>query len=137
MLHDPHQIPEPFLVLTGLSYLAPTYAAYSKKRTYDTLTFLALTCTTIGFHGTRNEFIFCLDCLAILNYLCRGLWLAAQKKETLICYGISVGYSLISYFVGRYYSIMSFHPDWNVQMVYHGLMHLSTAYSSYIVIDVR
>jgi hypothetical protein len=134
MLHDPHQIPEPFLVLTGLSYLVPTYMAYSRKRTYDTLTFLALTCTTIGFHGTRNEFIFYLDCLAILNYLARGLWLAKSKRLALISYVIAVTYSLVSYFVGRYYKVMSFHPEWNIQMVYHGLMHISTAYSAYLVL---
>jgi cell shape-determining protein MreD len=44
-----------------------------------------------------------------------------------------VVYSLVSYFVGQQFQILSFDPDWNTQMFFHSLMHLSTAYSAYLL----
>ncbi len=136
MLHDPHKIPEPILVVSGLTYLFPLYIAISKKRTYDASTYLFLTFTTVGFHSTRNETLFILDCWAILNFLIRQYYLSLSCSN--ISKGIfltSVVYSFTSYFLGKYYNILSFHPDWNTQMAYHSLMHLSTAYSSYLIIN--
>lgn len=127
LLHDPHMIPEPILVVSGLSYLIPTWAACSRRRWYDAWTFLALTCTTVGFHGTRSETWFFLDCLAILNFMS----LSAVRYRSWLHY-MAIVYSLISYFVGQRFSIMSFHPDWNTQMFFHSLMHLSTAASAYL-----
>ena len=127
LLHDPHMNPEPILVISGLSYLIPTWAAYSRRRWYDAGTFLILTCTTVGFHGTRSETWFFLDCLAILNFMC----LSAVRYRTWINW-MAIMYSLISYFVGQRFLIMSFHPDWNTQMFFHSLMHLTTAASAYL-----
>ena len=132
MLHDPHQTPEPILVVSGLTYLIPFYTAYKKGAEYDAYTCLFLTFTTVGFHGTRSEVIFALDCLAIVNFLARYWYLAKNSKFACMYYS-SVIYSLVSYFVGQQYSILSFDPDWNTQMFYHSLMHLSTAYSAYLI----
>jgi hypothetical protein len=133
MLHDPHQIPEPILVVSGLTYLIPFYTAYKKGAEYDAYTCLFLTFTTIGFHGTRSEALFALDCIAIVNFLARYSYLAKNSRVAYIYY-CSVVYSLFSYFVGQHYKIMSFDPDWNTQMMYHSLMHLSTAYSAYLLL---
>jgi len=133
MLHDPHQIPEPILVASGLTYLIPFYTAYNKGSSQEAYACLFLTFTTVGFHGTRSEVLFALDCVAIVNFLARYSYLA--KKSRFACmYYCSVMYSLISYFVGQQYKIMSFHPDWNTQMFFHSLMHLSTAYSAYLLL---
>lgn len=138
MLHDPHKIPEPVLVVSGLSYLFPFYIAVSKKRKYDAFTYLFLTFTTVGFHSTRNETLFILDCCAIINFLLRTYIISLEQRvssNSKIIFILSVLYSFISYFLGKYYNIMSFHPDWNTQMIYHSLMHLSTSYSSYLIIS--
>lgn len=132
MLHDPHTIPEPVLVLSGLTYLFPFYLALSSRRLYDASTYIFLTFTTVGFHSTRNEILFILDCGAILNFLVRVYYLSLKCSNiSQNMFLASVIYSFISYFLGKYYSIMSFHPDWNTQMMYHSIMHLSTSYSSY------
>jgi len=133
MLHDPHTIPEPVLVLSGLSYLIPSYMALKRRRYYDGYTYIFLTLTTVGFHGTRSELIFFLDCLAILNFLLSSYY-NSLKSSCFIrtVYYSSISYSLISYFVGQQFQIMSFDPDWNTQMFYHSLMHLSSSYLSYL-----
>jgi len=133
-LHDPHKTPEPILVLSGLTYLVPAWVALQKNRSYDFATFTFLTFTTTGFHSTRSELLFALDCIAILNFLGRSLYMSVNADTyTRSIYGLSVAYSLTSYFVGQRYKIMSFHPDWNTQMFFHSLMHLSTAYSAYVL----
>ena len=132
MLHDPHKTPEPVLVISGLTYLFPFYVAIKHNRVYDASTYMFLTFTTVGFHGTRNETLFVLDCFAILNFLLRTYFLALKcSKQSQAIFYASVVYSFTSYFVGRHYKIMSFHPDWNTQMAYHSIMHLSTSYSAY------
>jgi hypothetical protein len=136
MLHDPHKIPEPILVISGLTYLFPFYVAISNRKLYDASTYIFLTFTTVGFHSTRDETFFILDCWAILNFLLRTYYLSLNSSTTSKTLFIaSVIYSFTSYFLGKYYSIMSFHPDWNTQMMYHSLMHLSTSYSSYLIMN--
>jgi hypothetical protein len=132
MLHDPHMTPEPILVVSGLTYLFPFYVAVSNEKIYDATTYAFLTFTTVGFHSTRNETLFILDCAAILNFLIRQYHLSLNANSmTQNIFYASVIYSLVSYFIGMPYQIMSFHPDWNTQMFYHSLMHLSTSYSAY------
>jgi len=134
MLHDPHEISEPILVLSGLTYLYPFHLAISNKMYYDAFTYLFLTFTTVGFHSTRYDFLFKLDCIAIINYLLRSFYLL--QKCSIFCniiFILSVIYSLVTYFVGKYYNIMSFDSDWNTQMFYHSLMHIFTSYSSYLI----
>ena len=136
MLHDPQKIPEPILVISGLTYLLPFYMAIHHKRTYDATTYLFLTFTTVGFHSTRSETLFSLDCIAILNFLIRNYYLSRQThSRTQAVFFLSVIYSLVSYFVGKYYSIMSFDPNWNTQMFFHSIMHLSTSYASFVIMD--
>ena len=135
MLHDPHKIPEPILVVSGLTYLFPFYIAITNNKIYDASTYMFLTFTTVGFHSTRNEILFILDCFAILNFLLRTSYISLECSNiSKTVFLLSVIYSSISYFLGKYYTIMSFHPNWNTQMIYHSFMHLSTAYSSYIII---
>lgn len=129
-------IPEPVLVCSGLTYLVPFYLAYTKSRSYDASTYLFLTFTTVGFHSTRSEVLFALDCLAILNFLIRQQFLSVKSsrwnQQVLF---FSVSYSLISYFVGKKFNILSFDPDWNTQMFFHSWMHLSTSYSSFLLMN--
>jgi hypothetical protein len=133
LLHDPHTIPEPILVLSGLSYLAPAYVTCMANQHWSCFTYLYLTFTTVGFHATRNEFFFFLDCLAILNFLVHSSYRFFYVRQWIrIVYTMSIIYSLTSYLVGMNYKIMSFHPDWNTQMLHYCLMHLSTAYSAYL-----
>ena len=132
MLHDPHKTPEPILVVSGLTYLIPFYVAYKRGAAQEAYTCLFLTFTTVGFHGTRSEIMFALDCVAIVNFLARYQYLAKKSKVAYVYY-FSVVYSLISYFVGQQYQILSFDPDWNTQMFFHSLMHLSTSYSAYLL----
>ena len=136
MLHDPHTIPEPVLVISGLTYLVPFYIAMQNTRFYDASTYLFLTFTTVGFHGTRNETLFMLDCIAIINFVARSYYISLQCRTiSKNIFFISVVYSLLSYFIGKQYSIMSFHPDWNTQMFYHSLMHISSSYASYLLMN--
>ena len=135
LLHDPHMIPEPILVVSGLLYLIPAYYAFIQKRTYSLATFSFLTFTTVGFHGTRSETLFLLDCVAILNFLAHNFYMSlASSRAAALIFIASVVYSTSSYFIGQRYTILSFHPDWNTQMFYHSLMHASTAYSSYALL---
>ena len=137
-LHDPHTTPEPWLVLSGLAYLAPMVSALYQRRSYDACTYMCITCTTVGFHGTRHELWFALDCGAIVGFLMRSgyvLWATPVPTDIRLLYAFAVLYSFTSYFVGQRYKIMSFHPNWNIQMAYHALMHLSTAYTSYLIMS--
>jgi hypothetical protein len=138
MLHDPHTIPEPILVLSGTAYLFPAYLAYRISASYQMWSYLFLTGTTMGFHGTRNETLFHLDCIAILNFIgCSLLESYGSSSYAGRLFAASLAYSLTSYFIGRQYRIMSFHPDWNTQMAYHAAMHLSTAYSAHVFMSER
>jgi hypothetical protein len=130
-LHDPHMIPEPILVASGTTYLVPAYIAYMNGYTYTASSLVAITFTTMTFHATRQEWLFSLDLLAILNYLaCLYHNSTYAKTDTRYLAGISVAYSLNSYFIGRVYKNMSFDPDWNKQMLFHSLMHVLTAYGA-------
>lgn len=132
-LHDPHTISEPVLVLTVTAYLLPAYMAYIQGYHYMAFSNLFLSSTTIGFHWSRNDYIFALDCLAILNYLGYGIYCIKNhyRPYSKNMYILSAGYALISYFVGQRFKIMSFDPDWNRQMFFHGLMHIFSSYTSY------
>ena len=135
VLHDPHQIPEPVLVVSGLSYAIPAYMAFSANMHYTSATYAFLTLTTVSFHGTRNEYWFALDCVAILNFLAHQFYLSRRVgRYAQTVYVVSVVYSLISYFAGKQLGRFSFDPDWNTQMGYHACMHVSTAYSAYLFI---
>jgi len=138
MLHDPHKIPEPILVLSGTTYLIPAFMAYRVAAPYHMWSYLFLTATTMGFHWTRDDTLFLLDCLAILNYI--GCSVVDSYRSPLYAsriFGAALAYSLTSYFIGQQFRIMSFHPDWNTQMAYHALMHLSTAYSAVVFMRER
>lgn len=129
---DDHKIPEPILVLSGLTYLIPSYIAYTAGFNYDLASCLFLTFTTVGFHGTREQWLFELDCLAILNFNICALYNVYQvgPRGGLIWF-VAVSYSLLSYFAGQRLNMMSFDHDWNTQMVFHALIHLSTCYTAY------
>jgi hypothetical protein len=129
-LHDPHTISEPILVLSGLAYLAPTYIAFQQKNYYDVVTSSFLMFTTMGFHSTRYEWFFMLDCIAILNFLARGLYIGRTNPYL----SLSVAYSMISYFVGMRYGIMSFDPDWHRQMMFHAGIHLSSSFAMWQIL---
>ena len=132
MLHDSHKTPEPILVASGLTYLIPTYTAYYSGNTNMAFACGFLTFTTVAFHGTRQEHFFVLDCFAIVYFLGVNFRSAlASGNYALAVFSFSTAYSLTSYFAGMQYKRMSFDPDWNTQMFYHSLMHLSTAYSAY------
>ena len=132
MLHDSHKIPEPILVASGLTYLIPTYTAYYAGNTDMAFACGFLTFTTVAFHGTREEIFFGLDCFAIIYFLGANFRSAhAAGNYALAAFCLSTLYSLTSYFAGMRYKRMSFDPDWNTQMFFHALMHLSTAYSAY------
>jgi hypothetical protein len=136
MLDDTYETIEPILVLSGLTYLFPLYVAVRNKNNYDMFTYGLLTFTTIWFHITLYEVLFILDCFAIINCLLRIYYIS--RKATRIYYLIfvcSVIYSLISYFIGKLYNIMSFHPNWNTQIAYHSVIHLTTSYESYLLIN--
>ena len=127
-----HKIPEPLLVLSGLSYLLPSYIAYTAGFNYSLFSSLFLTFTTVGFHGTREQWLFELDCIAIINYnICAIYNVYKVGYPAGLIWFVSVSYSLLSYFGGQQLNVMSFDPDWNTQMVFHALIHLSTAYCAY------
>jgi len=135
-LHDPHKIPEPILVLSGLSYIIPAYRAFYLNNMQMLSACGFLTFTTVGFHSTRDDYFFVLDCVAILNFIAvdyKTAVVSGRYAEAI--FYLATSYSLISYFVGIQYKIMSFDPDWNTQMFWHALMHLSSAYSAYVSLE--
>ena len=122
-------IPEPILVASGTTYLVPAYIAYIHGYTYTAGSLAAITFTTMSFHATRQEWLFALDVMAILNTLA-CLWYNSTyaKTDTRYLAAISIAYSMNSYFIGRIYKNMSFDPNWDKQMLFHSLMHVLTAY---------
>jgi len=129
ILHDPHKISEPFLVLSGLAFSVPAYVAFVTKRDYDFVTCAFLIFTSSGFHATRNEYFFILDCLAILNFVLRYMYISFYLKRYLFCF-VTL-YNFTSYFGGQVFRVLSFDPIWESQMVYHSLLHFLSAYASY------
>lgn len=130
-LHDSHTIPEPILVLSGLTFIFPAYTAYTQQKYYFSGSLAFLSFTTVGYHGTRNETLFILDLIAITNYILTGGVVTYYKTpREQIPYILSIVYCIISYFVGRQYKLFSFDPDWNTQMFFHSLMHLFPSYTA-------
>lgn len=135
---DDHMISEPYLVITGMSYLLPAWLAYEKGLYYSMASCMFLTATTMSFHWFRYQWLFAADVVAILNFnLCALHNLYATNQSAVGVWALSVGYSLYSYFVGQQLSILSWDPDWNTQMFFHGLIHLSTAYTSWYCFSRR
>jgi hypothetical protein len=133
-----HTTPEPYLVITGMTYLMPAWLAWKTGFYYSMVTNLALCATTMSFHWFRTQWLFELDVLAIWNYVLCTLFNAYYGgPSSLGMWGFAVGYSLYSYFVGQQLSILSWHPDWNTQIFFHGLIHMSTAYSCWYVLTKR
>ena len=131
-------IPEPYLVITGMSYLLPAWLAWEKGFYYSMGSNIGLAMTTMAFHWFRYQWLFELDVLAILNYnMCCFYNIYHAGPSAAGIWFLSVGYSLYSYFVGQQLSILSWDPDWTTQMFFHGLMHLSTAYTTWYCIDKR
>lgn len=133
-----HMIPEPYLVITGMTYLLPTILAYEKNLWYCMGSSLFVTLTTMCFHWFRSEVSFMFDAIAIVNYIMCGIYNSYltdyYAAGILFC---SLTYSAIVYFVGQQYNMLAFDPDWNTQMFFHGLIHLSTAYSAWFLFNRR
>ena len=130
--HLDHKHPEPFLCLTGLSYLLPAYIEYKRGHYWTAEASVFLTLTTLGFHWTRSDTIFAIDCIAILQYLACSIY--ESRGWSAVLTACSIVYGLVSYFVGQQYNTMSFDPDWTVQMLFHGMIHLSTATAAVIAV---
>jgi hypothetical protein len=133
-----HMIPEPFLVMTGMTYLLPAYLAYEKSLWYCMASSLFVMLTTMSFHWFRTDLTFAIDVIAILNYVACGLYNCyyTDYSATGVWIG-AISYSLYSYFVGQQLNILSFDPDWATQMFFHGLIHFSTAYSAWFLFNRR
>ena len=130
--------PAPYLVITGMSYLMPAWLAWKYGFYYSFATCLFLCGTTMTFHWFRTQWIFSLDQLAIWNYTFCSLLNAYQGGPSALgMWAFSVGYSLYSYFVGRYLSILCWDPDWATQMFFHGLIHMVTAYGAWYCFTKR
>jgi hypothetical protein len=130
--------PAPYLVITGMTYLMPAWLAWKSGFYYSLASNLFLCATTMSFHWFRTQWIFSLDQLAIWNYtLCSLLNAYQGGPSALGMWTFSVGYSLYSYFVGRYLSILCWDPNWTTQMFFHGLIHMVTAYGVWYVLTKR
>ena len=128
-------IPEPVLVFSGLSYLIPAYYAAQAGLPYSLASTLFLTFTTVGFHGTRQDWLFQLDLLAILNFNVAAIYnISKVGPAAVLVWFVAVSYSILSYFGGQKYSVLSFDPNWNIQMFFHSFIHFSTCYVAYIVL---
>ena len=137
-LREDHLIPEPVLVFSGLSYLIPAYVAYSARLDYSLFSCLFLTFTTVGFHGTRQEWLFQLDLLAILNYnICAIYNVYKVGPAAALIWYVAISYSILSYFGGQRYAVLSFDPNWNIQMFFHSFIHFSTCYAAYYCFTQR
>lgn len=135
-LYDPHTHSEPFLVLTGLSFLIPAYRAMLQEHAYLMWSYLLLCSTTILFHSTRYPFFFYIDGIAILNHIIGGAFIVYhQSNRERVSMWFTTTYSLFTYFVGKQYKLFSFDPDWNTQMLFHCLMHFFSAYSACVSLD--
>lgn len=133
-----HMIPEPYLVITGMSYLLPAWLAWEKGFYYSMASCVFLCGTTMSFHWFRYQWLFELDILAILNYTVTSLYNIYYAGHSAAgVWALSIGYSSYSYFIGQQLEILSWDPDWTTQMFFHGLMHLSTAYGIWYCFDKR
>ena len=133
-----HMIPEPYLVITGMSYLLPAWLAWKSGFYYSLATCLFLCATTMSFHWFRAQWLFELDVVAVLNYvLCCSFNAYYAGPSAMGVWVFSGSYGLYSYFVGQQLSILSWDPDWNTQMFFHGLIHLSTAYGFWYALTKR
>jgi hypothetical protein len=135
-LYDPHQHAEPFLVLTGLTFLIPAYYAMLQEHVYLMCSYVLLCSTTILFHSTRHPIFFCIDAVAIMNHIIGGAFIVyhqSNRERAAIIF--TTTYSFITYFVGQQYKIFSFDPDWNIKMFFHGLMHVFSAYAACLSLD--
>lgn len=137
-LRETHMTPTPFLVFSGLSYLIPAYAAAEAGLPYSLASTLFLTATTVGFHGTRQDWLFQLDLLAILNYnICAIYNIYKVGPAAVLIWYVAVSYSVLSYFGGQRYNVLSFDPNWHIQMFFHSFIHFSTAYGAYYCFTQR
>jgi hypothetical protein len=114
----------------------PAYTAYMQEEYYLTVTLLFLTTTTVLFHGTRWEYFFYLDLIAILNFIGYVAYLSCwMTPRQLHAAWFPVVFGIYTYFIGQHYKLFSWDPDWNTQMFWHGFMHIFSAYSFIVFLD--
>ena len=115
--------------------MIPAYVAAQAGLPYSLASTLFLTFTTVGFHGTRQDWLFQLDLLAILNFNVAAIYnISKVGPAAVLVWFVAVSYSILSYFGGQKYSVLSFDPNWNIQMFFHSFIHFSTCYVAYIVL---
>jgi len=130
-----HMIPEPYLVITGMTYLMPAWLAWKSGFYYSLASNVFLCATTMSFHWFRSQWLFELDVAAVLNYVAYcSLNAYYAGPSAMGVWVFSTSYGVYSYFVGQQLSILSWDPDWNTQMFFHGLIHLSSAYGAWYVL---
>lgn len=137
-LHDPHSIPQPLLVFSGLLYLIPGYIAYKKQNTYTCASSIILAFTSVGFHGTRHEYFFVIDAIAMLNYVFHGAsraYFLTEKEQFVVWF--SIVYGFVTHIFGKKYNVLSFDPNWNLQMFFHSLIHIFSSYAACKVLDTQ
>lgn len=136
--HYENKTPAPYLVMTGLSYLFPAMVAYSNGFIWETFSLFFVTGTTMAFHWFRDDTLFVIDVVAILN-----LFTCALYNASLVGVGPatpfigSILYCFYSYFLGQQFKTLAWDPDWTTQMIFHGFIHISTAYGAYKMLITR
>ena len=109
--------------------------AYECEKYYLSTSLTLLTITSVCFHGTKTKYFFILDQAAIFNYMFYGLYKTSTltNKDKFITYFVII-YTIVTYFGGKQYNILSFDPNLNLQQFFHSLIHIFTGYSAYTCI---
>jgi hypothetical protein len=128
--------PSPYLVLTSLIYLFPAYKAYLLGELYLLASLLCLSTTSVIVHITYDTTALLFDRIAIVNYVGYGIFLSSDFSPKLFhTTFFPLVYAIYVHGIGSVYSIYCFDPDWYVQQFWHGLIHIFSAYSSFMYLD--
>lgn len=135
-IYVPHSIPKPYLVLTGFSYFYPLYIAYMKEEYYLTASLMFLIVTTTLFHSIGWKYFFYLDVTALLNYIGYGFFLlSSMTSREAHTFLFATCFAFYTFFFGQQNNIFCFDTNFYLQMAWHGMMHLFSAYSAVVYLE--
>lgn len=121
-----------------MTYFLPAWLAYEKGLPYSFASCLYLGITSMLYHWFHYDWLLIADVAGVANICILGVYTMYYAGPGYIgIAALSASYSAYTFFVGKWLSILAWDPDWATRMFFHGLIHLSTAYTAWYGFNKR
>ena len=123
-----HQNPNPYLVASTLTFLAPFAVATRIQNTETQYAFICLLCASTCYHATKYRALYYVDQLAV-NYLVLRSFIDGYAGGS-ASLTVSIAVNLICFYLymyGRMTQGLIWSPSFKVATASHALMHCLVA----------